>query len=94
MILSPLFGSTADLRNQDTDRSGTIGFNEVHPHHHIPFPTSDLSPVCWFMEIYQGVYFGITASGLSCLTKKNLRTGRACSAISTATDLAASAAVN
>ena len=38
MILSPLFGSTADLRNQDTDRSGTIGFNEVHPHHHTSFP--------------------------------------------------------
>ena len=72
MILSPLFGSTADLRNQDTDRSGTIGFNEVHPHHHIPFPTSDLSPVCWFMEIYQGVYLGHYFAGVRLSNQKKI----------------------
>lgn len=57
--------------HQDTDRSGTIGFNEVScPFVPLLHQMSHLSLVYWFMEVYQGVCESSISPGRS-LTKRD-----------------------
>ena len=60
------------------------------------YQMSDLSSVCWYMEVHQGLwlYRLVMVARTSASHRNKRRTGRACSSISIATDLAPSMATS